>query len=47
VGTDEDNCGFCGTTCAPGGDRCTDAACHCGTGPLCDFIYVCSGGTCG
>ncbi|UJR78695.1 MopE-related protein [Sandaracinus amylolyticus] len=44
--SDMENCGYCGTTCTQSADRCTAGECHCGTGPVCDLDYVCTGGSC-
>lgn len=44
--TDFQNCGFCGTACTPSADRCTAGNCACGSGPVCDLDYVCTGGSC-
>ncbi len=40
------NCGACGAACTEQADRCTASNCACGTGPVCDFINVCTGGSC-
>lgn len=45
--SDIDNCGTCGTACNDQADRCTAGACSCGTGPVCDFVTMCTGGSCG
>lgn len=45
--TDFDNCGSCFAQCTNQADRCTAGECACGTGPVCDFINECSGGSCG
>lgn len=47
VQTDFDNCGSCFAQCTNQADRCTAGNCACGSGPVCDFIYMCSGGACG
>lgn len=44
--TDFNNCGFCNTMCTPSADRCVAGVCRCGTGPVCDLDYLCSGGSC-
>ena len=40
------NCGACGAACTEQADRCTASNCACGSGPVCDFINVCTGGSC-
>lgn len=50
--TDVDNCGLCGAACTDQADRCVLGPsglgeCRCGTGPVCDFINMCVGGSCG
>ncbi len=47
IDTDFDNCGFCGTVCTTSADRCVAGMCACGTGPVCDLDYPCTGGSCG
>ena len=44
--TDIANCGACLAQCTNQADRCTAGSCACGTGPVCEFINECSGGTC-
>lgn len=45
--TDFDNCGGCQTMCTPQADRCVAGNCQCGSNPVCDFITMCVGGSCG
>jgi hypothetical protein len=50
--TDRANCGLCGAACTDQADRCVlgpsgRGECRCGTGPVCDFITMCVGGSCG
>lgn len=50
--TDSANCGLCGSACTTQADHCEAGddgrgTCRCGTGPVCDFINVCTGGSCG
>ena len=40
------NCGACGAACTPTADRCTASNCACGAGPACDFVTMCTGGSC-
>lgn len=47
ISTDKNNCGFCGTACTMSSDSCNGGECGCGTGPVCDFVYVCTAGACG
>lgn len=47
LSTDVTHCGFCELACGNTADRCTGGMCMCGTGPQCDFITMCSGGSCG
>jgi hypothetical protein len=44
--TDFMNCGFCSAACTDQADNCSAGNCRCGSGPVCDFINVCSGGSC-
>lgn len=46
IQTDIMNCGFCGTACSNQADGCTAGDCTCGSGPVCDFTTMCSGGSC-
>lgn len=45
--TDFNHCGTCETMCTPQADRCVAGDCRCGSNPVCDFITMCSGGSCG
>jgi len=49
--TDIENCGLCGARCTEQADNCQAdgtgmGVCRCGSGPVCDFINVCTGGSC-
>ena len=44
--TDAQNCGVCGTACAPHADTCVAGDCRCGSEPPCRFTLECSAGTC-
>ena len=46
ITSDVANCGACGAACTEQADRCTARNCACGSGPVCDFINVCTGGSC-
>ena len=46
VTSDAGNCGTCGHTCAPGGDRCHKSKCMCGNQATCPAGSTCQGGTC-
>ncbi len=44
--TDLMNCGFCNSACTDQADNCSGGTCHCGSGPVCDFINMCTAGAC-
>ena len=44
--TDFLNCGFCSSGCTDQADNCSAGTCRCGSGPVCDFINMCIGGSC-
>lgn len=45
--TDFDNCGFCNSACTDQADNCSGGDCHCGSGPVCEFVNTCNAGSCG
>ena len=47
INSDKNNCGYCGTECTSSSDTCNAGSCGCGTGPVCDFVYICTAGACG
>jgi hypothetical protein len=44
--TDFNNCGTCNSMCTNQADTCAGGSCHCGTGLVCQFTYMCHGGAC-